>query len=157
MSNNRCTNSNSLILTHSSVTEHILWAAFADAGLIRNVRICQDAATKRSLGYGYVNFVNAADGTYRSRRPVRSSWRPETLQFFIRSPSSASIPFCALYRAANRVEWKILHAIHPFCPEKDRETNQKLLGDVMNKSGNLMMLLVVSYVPCCTCAIRNLL
>jgi polyadenylate-binding protein len=46
---------------HPSVTEHILWAAFADAGLIRNVRVCQDNNTKRSLGYGYVNFVNAAD------------------------------------------------------------------------------------------------
>lgn len=46
---------------HPSVTEHILWAAFADAGLIRNVRVCQDTNTKRSLGYGYVNFVQAAD------------------------------------------------------------------------------------------------
>jgi len=40
----------------------MLWVAFSDAGLIRNVRICQDTNTKRSLGYGYVNFVNAADG-----------------------------------------------------------------------------------------------
>ncbi|KAL4067957.1 polyadenylate binding protein [Scleroderma citrinum] len=67
----------------TTVTEAMLFEIFNMIGPVASIRVCRDAVTRRSLGYAYVNYLNAADGeraleqlnySLIKNRPCRIMW-----------------------------------------------------------------------------------
>jgi polyadenylate-binding protein len=65
------------------IPENVLFEIFNQVGPVASIRVCRDTVTRRSLGYAYVNFHNAADAeraldtmnfTLIKNKPCRIMW-----------------------------------------------------------------------------------
>ncbi|KAE8256271.1 hypothetical protein A4X13_0g2752 [Tilletia indica] len=65
------------------VTEATLYEIFNMVGPVQSIRVCRDAVTRRSLGYAYINYLNAPDAdraleqlnySLIRNRPCRIMW-----------------------------------------------------------------------------------
>ena len=45
-----------------NINETQLFELFSQVGQVVSVRVCRDLSSRRSLGYGYVNFSNPQEG-----------------------------------------------------------------------------------------------
>jgi len=65
MQGNRAPNIASLYIgdLHPDATEAVLYDQFSVAGTISSIRVCRDKESKKSLGYGYVNYHSIADAS----------------------------------------------------------------------------------------------
>ncbi|KAL9939218.1 hypothetical protein V8E36_002031 [Tilletia maclaganii] len=66
-----------------TVTEATLYEIFNMVGPVQSIRVCRDAVTRRSLGYAYINYLNASDAdraleqlnySLIRNRPCRIMW-----------------------------------------------------------------------------------
>uniref|UniRef100_A0A3P8XI24 RRM domain-containing protein n=1 Tax=Esox lucius TaxID=8010 RepID=A0A3P8XI24_ESOLU len=46
---------------HQDINRAILYQKFSTAGAVYSIKVCSDKATRRSLGYAYVNFYRRTD------------------------------------------------------------------------------------------------
>ncbi|CAL9223001.1 unnamed protein product [Arabidopsis halleri] len=72
-----------------NVTDSQLFDAFSQMGQVVSVRVCRDLATRRSLGYGYVNFTSPQDAAraIQELNYIPLNGKPVRVMYSHRDPS----------------------------------------------------------------------
>ncbi|KAJ0685854.1 hypothetical protein HanLR1_Chr11g0407761 [Helianthus annuus] len=106
-----------------NVTDSQLYDLFNQLGQVVSVRVCRDMSTRRSLGYGYVNYANAQDAaramevlnfTPLNGKPIRIMYSHRDPS--VRKSSSGNI----------------------FIKNLDKAIDQKALHDTFSTFGNIL-------------------
>ncbi|KAJ4889268.1 Polyadenylate-binding protein 2 [Raphanus sativus] len=73
----------------ANVTDSQLFEAFSQMGQVVSVRVCRDLATRRSLGYAYVNFTSPQDAAraIQELNYIPLNGRPVRVMYSRRDPS----------------------------------------------------------------------
>ena len=101
---------------HVEVCEAALYDIFQALGPIHSIRICRDRVSRRSLGYGYVNFSTVQDAeralhTMNYYAGPQTFGRPLRLMWSVRDPSSrrTNIGNVFVKGLAESIDCKTLH------------------------------------------------
>lgn len=108
------------------VTEASLFEVFSAVGQLSSIRVCRDVVTRRSLGYGYVNFHNVAD----AERAL------DTMNFYA-SPATKDRPLRLMWKHRDASVRKIGQG-NVYIKNLDKSINNKELYDTFSAFGNIM-------------------
>ncbi|XP_076949106.1 polyadenylate-binding protein 2-like [Bidens hawaiensis] len=106
-----------------SVTDSQLYELFNQIGQVVSVRVCRDLSTRRSLGYGYVNYVNAQDAA----RAI------EVLNFTPLNGKSIRISYSVRDPSVRKSG-----SGNIFIKNLDKAIDQKALHDTFSTFGNIL-------------------
>ena len=74
------------------MTEAAIQEKFQSEGPVQSVRICRDSMTRRSLGYAYVNYVNAEHAKLAiqsfNSEPIGEKGQPMRVMYSQRDPTT---------------------------------------------------------------------
>uniref|UniRef100_A0A7S1TBF4 Polyadenylate-binding protein n=1 Tax=Compsopogon caeruleus TaxID=31354 RepID=A0A7S1TBF4_9RHOD len=111
---------------HPEVNEHNLMEVFSAVGSVQSVRVCRDVITRRSLGYGYVNFFNVMD----AERAL------DTMNYFS-SQATKGRPLRLMWKHRDPSVRKIGQG-NIFIKNLDKTIDNKSLFDTFSLFGNIM-------------------
>ncbi|XP_076954846.1 polyadenylate-binding protein 2-like [Bidens hawaiensis] len=106
-----------------SVTDSQLYELFNQIGQVVSVRVCRDLSTRRSLGYGYVNYINAQDAA----RAI------EVLNFTPLNGKSIRISYSVRDPSVRKSG-----SGNIFIKNLDKAIDQKALHDTFSTFGNIL-------------------
>jgi len=111
---------------HPDLTEANLFEVFSTVGPVASVRVCRDMVTRRSLGYGYVNFSSSVD----AERAL------DTMNFYS-SPATKGRPLRLMWKNRDPSLRKYGQG-NIFVKNMDKSIDNKTLYDTFSKFGNIL-------------------